>query len=84
MKFQAPKTKSQTNTNNRNSKFKTDASVEENETRNRAVSVIGISNLDIIWNLVLGIWDFFLKAFDLNVIEFFGKNSDFVLGILDR
>jgi len=42
----------------RNSKFKTGSIVAENLLSDRDVLVIGISNLDIIWNLVLGIWDF--------------------------
>jgi hypothetical protein len=58
MKFQAPNTKYQTNTNDRNSKFKTGNKIAQNLIRDRNVSVIGNSELDIIWNLVLGIWNF--------------------------
>ena len=58
MKFQAPKIKFQTNANDRNPKFKTDAMIAENQLSDRRVSGIGISNLDIIWNLVLGVWNF--------------------------
>jgi hypothetical protein len=57
-KFQAPKTKTQTNTNDQNSKFKTSAIVAEHLLGDRKVSVIGISDLDIIWDLGFDNWDF--------------------------
>ena len=47
LKFQAPKTKYQTNANDQNSKFKTGAMVAEHLLSDRNVTVIGISGLDI-------------------------------------
>jgi hypothetical protein len=56
--FQAPKSKFQTNANDRNPKFKTGAMIAENQLSDQHVSVIGNSNLDIFWDLVLEIWNF--------------------------
>jgi hypothetical protein len=50
--------RAQTNTNDRNSKFKTGAMVAGHLLSDRNVSVIGISELDIIWYLGFESWDF--------------------------
>ena len=47
--------RAQTNTNYQNSKFKTGAIDAEDLLSDRKVSVIGISDLDIIWDLIIGI-----------------------------
>jgi hypothetical protein len=46
------------NTNDQNSKFKTSAIVAAHLLSDREVSVIGISDLDIIWDLGFDNWDF--------------------------
>ena len=51
MEIQAPNIKSQTNTNDQNSKFKAGGIVAEHLLSDRNVSVIVILDLDIIWNL---------------------------------
>jgi len=51
MEIQAPNIKSQTNTNDQNSKFKIGAIVAQHLLSDRNVSVIGILDLDIIWDL---------------------------------
>jgi len=53
-----PSTKTQTNTNDQNSKFKTSVIVAEHLLSDGNVSVIGISDLDIIWDLGFDNWDF--------------------------
>ena len=47
--------RAQTNTNDRNSKFKTGSIIADHLLSDRIVSVIGISDLDIIWDLRFGI-----------------------------
>jgi len=58
MKFQAPKYKSQTNTNDLNSKFKTDRMTARHTITDWNVLVIEICNFDIVCNLSIVIWDF--------------------------
>ena len=53
-----PSTKSQTNTNDQNSKFKIGTMVVKHQLSDWNVSVIGISDLNIIWNLGFESWDF--------------------------
>ncbi len=43
------------------------------------VSVIGSWDLDIIWNLVLRIWIFFIKPVDLAFVEFTLVSPRFLL-----
>ena len=50
--------RAQTNTNDQNSKFKTDMMIAEHHLSDRNVSAIGIWDLDIIWDLGFEIWDF--------------------------
>ena len=50
--------RAQTNTNDQNLKFKTGAMVAKHLLSDRKVSVIGISDLDIIWDLRVESWDF--------------------------
>ncbi len=57
-KFQAPKYKSQTNINDRNSKFKTDRMMSRYPISDWNVLAIGICNFDIVCNLIIVIWDF--------------------------
>jgi hypothetical protein len=69
-----PEPSRRANTNDQNSKFKTGAIVAEHLFSDRKVSVIGISDLDIIWDLGFDNWDFrfvFRKAnyFYLNQLE---------------
>jgi hypothetical protein len=53
-----PEPSPRANTNDQNLKFKTDAIVAEHLLGDRRVSVIGISDLDIIWDLGFDNWDF--------------------------
>ena len=46
------------NTNDRNSKFKTDSMIARHPISDRNVLVIGSWNFDIVWNLSIVIWDF--------------------------
>jgi hypothetical protein len=53
-----PEPSRRANTNDRNSKFKTVRFVVKYQLSDRYISKIGFSDLDIIWDLGIGIWDF--------------------------
>jgi hypothetical protein len=58
--------RAQTNTNDQNSKFKTVTMIAKHLLSDRYVLAIGISDLDIIWDLRFGIWDFRLVFRETN------------------
>jgi hypothetical protein len=49
-----------------NAKFKTDKLIAEHLLSNRNFSVLGILDLDIIWDLAFEIWDFKLVSRETN------------------
>jgi len=58
LKSQAPKNKSQTNTNNRKSKFKTVRMIARHQISDQSILVIGIWNFGFVWSLRIIIRDF--------------------------
>ena len=78
MEIQAPNIKSQTNTNDQNSKFKIGAIVAEHLLSDRNVSVIVILDLDIIWNL----WVEILGSFSEKQIIFISVRVYFDITLL--
>jgi len=67
--------RAQTNPNDRISKFKTSKTAIKILISQHYVWVIGLSNLDIVWNLDIGIWDFRSMMVEVNCFNLAGLSS---------